>query len=214
VRWGLLSLLFFYVWVTASYVLLKWVNPPFTGVHVQRRVESWFKKGKYQKRYTFVPLKTMSRDLPWAVVAAEDGRFFTHHGFDWEQIQDAVEEGMEDKRRRGASTISQQLAKNLFFTTHANPIRKALEFTIVPIQELILGKQRTLELYLNVIEMGPGVYGAESAAKYHYHTSAARMTRDQCVRLAAILPSPRRRQPARMNKYAAIIETRLAQLGH
>jgi monofunctional biosynthetic peptidoglycan transglycosylase len=212
-RWALLLTLAYYAWIVLSLFLLKFIDPPFTTVHLQRRVESWFHKGKYVKRYTFVPLKSISTPFQWAVIAAEDGNFFKHHGFDWEQIQDAIEDQLEDGRTRGASTISQQLTKNIFFTTHGNPIRKALEFTIVPLQERILGKQRILELYLNVIEMGPGVYGAEAAAQYHYHTSAARITRDQGARLAAILPSPRRRVPARMDRYSAIILTRMGQLG-
>jgi len=115
--------------------------------------------------------------------------------------------------RRGASTITQQLVKNLFFTTHRNPVRKAFEYTLAPMADWILGKQRILELYLNVIEWGPGVWGAEAAAQYHYHTSAARLDREQAARLAAILPSPRRRKPQRMNQYSELIQERMQQHG-
>lgn len=211
--WFLYAVLAYYGFIVVALAGLRLIDPPFTGVHVQRRVQSWFKKGKYQKRYTFVPLERISSNFQWAVIAAEDGHFYQHHGFDWEQIRVAVEDGMEDKRIRGASTISQQLVKNLFFTTSGSAIRKGLEFTITPLAELILGKKRILELYLNVIEWGPGVFGAEAAAQYHYHTTAARIGREQGARLAAILPSPLRRVPARMDRYSAIILTRMGQLG-
>ncbi|WP_228486564.1 monofunctional biosynthetic peptidoglycan transglycosylase [Paludibaculum fermentans] len=211
--WFLYLVLGFYAFIVLALAGLRFIDPPSTGVQTQRRVQSWFRKGKYQKRYTFVPLARISPNFQWAVIAAEDGRFYQHHGFDWDQIKDAVEDGMEDRRIRGASTISQQLVKNLFFTTTASAIRKGLEFTITPLAELILGKKRILELYLNVCEWGPGVFGAEAAAQYHYHTNAAKITRDQGARLAAILPSPLRRTPARMDRYSAIILTRMGQLG-
>ena len=140
-----------------SLTLLRWIDPPTTALQVQQRVESWFRPGAYQKRYEFVPLGRISVHVAHAAVAAEDSRFYQHHGFDWIEIKDAVTEDWEEGRLRGASTISQQLVKNLYLTTHGGPIRKALEFPIVWMAELILGKRRILELYLNVIEMGPGV---------------------------------------------------------
>lgn len=214
VRWLVYAVLAFYAWIVLALAGLRFVDPPTTGVQMERRVQSWFQNGKYQKRYVFVPLARIAPAFQWAVVAAEDGNFYKHHGFDWEQIQVAVEEGMEKKRVRGASTISQQLVKNLFFTTAGSAVRKGLEFTITPLAELILGKKRILELYLNVVEWGPGVFGAEAAAQYHYHVSAARIGREQGARLAAVLPSPRRRRPERMDRYSAIILTRMEQLGH
>lgn len=193
---------------------LRFVNPPTTGVQIQRRIESWFAKGKYTKRQEFVPLRRISSQLQHAVIAAEDGNFYRHYGIDWSQVQSAIEESAETgEPPRGASTIPQQLVKNLFFTTHRNPVRKAFEYTLAPMAVAILGRSRVLELYLNVIEWGPGVYGAEAAAEYHYHTSAAALNRDQAARLAAILPAPRRRRPERMNQYSAIIEDRMKLLG-
>jgi monofunctional biosynthetic peptidoglycan transglycosylase len=148
------------------------------------------------------------------VIAAEDGRFYRHHGIDWEQVEKVAEQSSETGRiRRGASTITQQLVKNLFFTTHRNPLRKAFEYTLAPLADWILGKQRVLELYLNVIEWGPGIYGIEEAAEYNYHTTAAQLTRDQSARLAACLPAPRRRRPARMDRYSLIILERMTQHG-
>jgi monofunctional biosynthetic peptidoglycan transglycosylase len=101
----------------------------------------------------------------------------------------------------------------LFFTTHRNPVRKAFEYTLAPMADLILGKRRVLELYLNVIEWGSGVYGAEAAAEYHYRTSVDELDREQSARLAACLPSPRRRKPARMDHYSALIMVRMNQVG-
>ncbi len=147
------------------------------------------------------------------MIAAEDARFYSHFGFDWTEIKDAVFDDLEEGRVRGASTMTQQLVKNLFFTTHGSLLRKAAEASLVVPAELILGKRRILELYLNVVEWGPGVYGAEAAARYHYRTTSAQLNREQAARLAAILPSPRRRRPARMDSYSAEILKRMDQMG-
>ena len=180
---------------------------------MQRRVESWVGKGQYTKRRTYVPLSRISIQLQHAVISAEDGHYYKHHGIDWEQVQKAAQESVETGRVRGASTITQQLVKNLFFTTHRNPIRKALEYTLAPMADFILGKQRALELYLNIVEWGPGIWGAEAAAGYHYRTTAAKLDRDQASRLAACLPSPRRWRPSFMDVYAADIRSRMAIVG-
>jgi len=211
--WFLLLVAWFFGLAALGFVALRWIDPPFTMVHVERRIESWFHRGAYRKRYTFVPLDSISPAFQHAVIAAEDARFFHHHGFDWHEVHEAVEDGLEDGKLRGASTIDEQLAKNLFLTTNRSLLRKGLEVTLVPLEELFLSKRRILELYMNVVEWGPGVYGAEAAAQYHYGVPAARIGREQGARLAAILPSPRRRQPARMNRYAARILTRMDQLG-
>ena len=201
------------LWGLALFAL-RYVDPPTTGVQIQRRVESMFSKGAYKKRQTFVPLHRISPTLQHAVIAAEDGNFYKHYGIDWTQVRQVIEDSADaGEVTRGASTIPQQLVKNLFFTTHANPVRKALEFTLAPMAVMILGRNRLLELYLNVIEWGPGVFGIEAAAQYHYHTSAALLNREQSARLAAILPSPRRRRPERMNQYSAIIQDRMRVLG-
>lgn len=210
---SLLTLLSAYGLLVALLALVRFVDPPCTSVHIQRRVESWFAPGKYVKRYEPVSLGSISPHLQHAVIAAEDGKFYTHWGFDFQQIQIAIEDEQEGKRLRGASTITQQLMKNLFFTTRFGFVRKAAEAAATPAAELILGKKRILELYLNVVEWGPGVYGAEAAANHHYRTSARRLTREQSSRLAAILPSPLRRKPARMDRYSGIIQTRMTQMG-
>ncbi|HEV8413837.1 MAG TPA: monofunctional biosynthetic peptidoglycan transglycosylase [Bryobacteraceae bacterium] len=198
----------------AALLALRYIDPPTTGVQIQRRIESMFVKGAYKKRQTFVPLRRISPQLQHAVIAAEDGNFYRHYGVDWGQVRQVIEDSADaGEVTRGASTIPQQLVKNLFFTTHANPIRKAFEFTLAPMAVMILGRNRVLELYLNVIEWGPGVFGIEAAAEYHYHTSAGALNREQSARLAAVLPSPRRRKPERMNQYSAIIQDRMRLLG-
>lgn len=203
-----------YLFWTASLFAMKYVDPFTTGVQIQRRLEAMWSGKPYHKRFTFVPLSKISPNLQHAVISAEDGHFYRHHGVDWEQVQKVAEESNETgKIKRGASTITQQLVKNLFFTTHRNPVRKAFEYTLAPLADRILGKRRVLELYLNLIEFGPGVFGAEAAAEYHYHTTAAQLDREQAARLAAIVPSPRRRKPARMNQYSADIMKRMRQVG-
>jgi monofunctional glycosyltransferase len=190
---------------------LRWIDPPFTAVHAERRIEALAARAGYQKRYRFVPLERISRDLQRAVVAAEDDRFWQHRGFDWVEVRSAVEEEIADGRTRGASTITQQLVKNLFLTTWRSPLRKAAEVPLTVAAEPILGKRRILELYLNVVEWGPGVYGAEAAAQHHYGVPAARLSREQAARLAAVLPAPLRRRPERMDGSAARILERMAR---
>jgi monofunctional biosynthetic peptidoglycan transglycosylase len=213
-RWVVVFVLAYYVLCLAGLCYLKVLPPLTTGVQAQRRIEAMVSHKPYSKRSKFVPLSGISRDLQHAVIAAEDGRFYQHHGFDWKEIQKVAEKDAEDGRLgRGASTITQQLVKNLFLTTHRSIIRKGVEFTLTPAAEFILGKERILELYLNEIEWGPGVYGAEAAADTWYHTTTGRLTRDQAARLAAIIPAPRRRRPARMNQYSADIQERMRQMG-
>lgn len=180
---------------------------------MQRRFQSWIHFKSYQKRHKFVPIKQISPDLQHAVIAAEDARFYQHHGFDWQAIQRAAEQDLEGDRIRGGSTLTQQLVKNLFFGTSRSILRKGAEASLVPVAELVLGKQRILELYLNEVEWGPGVYGADAACRYHYKTSARNIGREQSARLAAILPSPLKRRPQRMNNYSAVVLTRMQQVG-
>jgi monofunctional glycosyltransferase len=203
------------LWLLAVLILIacRWINPPTTALHIQRRVQSWTSPRPYHARYKFVPLSQIAPDLQHAVVAAEDTHFCQHHGFDWHEIQIAAQEDLEGDRTRGASTISQQLVKNLFFGTGGSIFRKAAEVTLVPVAELVLGKRRILEIYLNVVEWGPGIYGAESACRYYDETSARNIGRQPAARLAAILPAPLKRRPERMNNYSAIILRRMSQMG-
>jgi len=194
------------------FVAARWIDPPTTAMHVERRLQAWIHHDPYQKRYRFIPLRQILPNLQHAVIAAEDARFYQHHGFDWREIHLAAKEDMEGGRRRGGSTITQQLVKNLFFGTGGSFLRKGAEFTLVPVAELVLGKQRILELYLNVVEWGPGIYGAESACRFYYKTSARNIDRQQAARLSAILPAPLRRRPERMNSYSAVILRRMSRM--
>jgi monofunctional biosynthetic peptidoglycan transglycosylase len=204
------------LWLLAALTLVaaKWIDPPTTAVHMERRVEAWIDGKPYRERYSFVPLSRISPDFQHAVIAAEDARFYQHHGFDWQAMEIAAEDDMEGGRRvRGGSTITQQLVKNLFFGTGRSLLRKGAEFTLVPVAELVLGKPRILELYLNVVEWGPGIYGAEAAARAYYGTEARDLDREQGARLAAILPAPLKRKPNRMDHYSAIIQERMREMG-
>ena len=193
---------------------LRWVDPPTTAVQIERRIGSIGSGRAYRKEYKPVPLERISPALRHAVIAAEDSRFYRHHGIDFTELEKVVDETVDEGRLgRGASTISQQLVKNLFLTTRGSIVRKAAEFVLAPLADVILGKERVIELYLNVIEWGPGVYGAEAAARHHYGTGAASLTREQAARLAACLPNPRRRTPARMGSYSARILERMRQMG-
>ena len=212
-RWLVIGVLS--TWSLAGMCLLgaRWIDPPSTAVHIQRRWQAWRHNAPYREHYKFIPLGQISLDLQHAVVAAEDARFYQHHGFDWHEIQIAAEEDLDGDRLRGASTITQQLVKNLFFGTGRSVLRKGAEFTLVPVAETVLGKRRILEIYLNVAEWGPGIYGAESACRYYYGSSARNVNREQAARLAAILPAPLKRRPDRMNYYSARILERMGQMG-
>jgi monofunctional biosynthetic peptidoglycan transglycosylase len=213
-QWAALAVVV--LWGAAALMLVaaRWIDPPTTAVQMERRVQAWMHGTPYKKRYRFVPLREISPDLQHAVIAAEDGRFYEHDGFDWHQIEIAADEDLEGGHRvRGASTIDQQLVKNLLLGTERSLVRKGVEFTLVPVAEVVLGKRRILELYLNVVEWGPGIYGAEAACHAWYGTSARAIGRDDAARLAAILPAPRRRKPERMNRYSGLIEERMRQVG-
>jgi monofunctional biosynthetic peptidoglycan transglycosylase len=204
-----------FLWLLAALLLLsaRWIDPPTTAVHIQRRLQAWAHNTPYRKRYKFIPLSQISPNLQHAVIAAEDARFYQHHGFDWHEIQIAADDDLEGGRTRGASTITQQLVKNLFFGTGRSILRKGAEFTLVPLAELFLGKQRILEIYLNVVEWGPGIYGADAACHAYDGTAARNTDRQQAARLAAILPAPLKRRPARMNQYSGLILERMRQMG-
>ena len=202
------------LWSLAALTLVaaRWIDPPTTAVHVERRLQAWIHHAPYHERYHFIPLGEISPNLQHAVVAAEDARFYQHHGFDWHAIQIDAEEDMEGGRTRGASTITQQLVKNLFFGTGRSILRKGAEATLVPVAEFVLGKRRILEIYLNVVEWGPGIYGAEPACRNYDRTAARNIGREQAARLAAILPAPLKRRPERMNNYSVLILERMRQM--
>ncbi len=165
----------------------------------------------------WTPLAAMATAMPRAVIGAEDGNFCAHWGFDVEAIKAAATRNAEGERLRGGSTISQQTAKNAFLWPGRSYVRKGLEAWFALLIELVWGKPRIMEVYLNIAEMGPGVYGAEAAAQHHFGTSAARLTRQQAARLAAILPQPIKRNAGTpgpfVRRYSRAIEKRIRVVG-
>ena len=151
----------------------------------------------------WVPIEEMSPSLPVAVMASEDQRFLQHHGFDFKAIEQAARRNREhpEKRKLGASTISQQTAKNVFLWPGRSWVRKGFEAYFTTLIEIFWSKQRIMEVYLNSIEMGDGIYGADAVAEWHFHTRASQLTRQQCALIAASLPNPRRFNSAKPSGY-------------
>jgi monofunctional biosynthetic peptidoglycan transglycosylase len=190
------AVLFFWLLEMPDVSALRATNPTVTALMEARRTQA--KGHTIERHWTWVPLSRISPYLRQAVVESEDASFFTHEGFDWEGIKDAALYNLEaGKLKRGGSTITQQLAKNLYLSSERSLLRKAREALITRSLEQHLTKERILELYLNVAEWGQGVYGAEAAAHHHFKKSSHDLTADEAAWLAAILPSPRRYDPIR-----------------
>lgn len=206
-------LLGYYVLCLTLLGLYRFVDPPLTGVQLQRIVEARFAGDEYGVRKRPVEFTTLPAHVPRAVAAAEDGRFWDHWGFDFREMRVAGASVLDGRMPRGASTITQQLVKNLFGTTHRNPLRKAYDFSLTVPAELILGKERILELYLNNVEWGPGVFGIEAGARHHYGRSARSLSRAQAAGMAALLPGPRTRTPANTGWYRGEILRRMTHRG-
>ncbi|MDG4474588.1 monofunctional biosynthetic peptidoglycan transglycosylase [Thiovibrio frasassiensis] len=183
-------------------ILFRWVPLPCSSLMIQRQVASlWEKEKEYRFRYQWVALEKMSPYAPLAAIASEDQKFFSHMGFDFEAIEKAWEHNQRRKRVHGASTISQQVAKNLFLWPGRSFIRKGLEVYFTLLLEGLWPKHRILEVYLNVAEFGPGIFGVEAASKVYFHKSAAKLNSAEAAILAAILPSPLRSSAARPSGY-------------
>ena len=175
----------------AQVILFKYINPPFTPLMLYRLAH------REGMQYRWKPLSWMSPFLQQAVLAAEDQRFPDHNGFDFNQINEALQEYADNKPLRGASTISMQVARNLFLWQGRSWTRKALEAYYTVLIELLWTKQRILETYLNVAEWGKGIFGAEAAAIHYFRCSASAVSREQAALLAAVLPNPRKWSPVR-----------------
>ncbi len=192
------ALLFLWLLTMPNVSLLKTTNPQTTALIEARQVQAQRDHKPIGRHWIWVSLPKISPSLRRAVVAAEDAAFFTHEGFDWEGIKDAALYDLEKgEMKRGGSTITQQLAKNLYLSSERSMFRKIHEALITRELERHLSKERILEIYLNVAEWGRGVYGAEAAARHHFQKSAKDLTEDEAAWLAAILPSPRRYDPMR-----------------
>ena len=190
---GCIAAFLLYFWLTYPNVAkLRDTNPESTAM-IDNRMAEAESEGRAPKRVqTWVPLDRISPNVFRAVIAGEDTRFFEHDGFDYDALREAAEENWEQKKIvRGASTITQQLAKNLYLSESKDPLRKIREAMITKSLESNLTKWRILEIYLNVIEWGDGVYGVEAAAQTHFGTSAARLSASQAAYLSAMIPNPR-----------------------
>ena len=175
-----------------SVIIFKWVPIPSTPLMAIRAIENKFDGKDMVCSHDWVPIEKISTNLQKAVIASEDGNFLTHHGFDFNAIQKAMQNNEKGRKLKGGSTISQQTAKNVFLWQGRSYIRKGLEAYFTVLIELIWGKERIMEVYLNSIEMGNGVYGAQAASKYWYRKYAADLTPIEAAGIAAILPNPRK----------------------
>jgi monofunctional glycosyltransferase len=174
-----------------SVLLFRWIDPPYSAFMAEAQLSAWTSRDPtYVVRHTWVNLQRISPNLPLAVVASEDQKFPEHWGFDVEAIEKAYALNRHSHRVRGASTISQQVAKNLFLWSGRSYFRKGLEAYFTVLIEACWPKRRILEIYLNIAEFGYGTYGAEAAAQRFFHKSAARLTRSDAAVLAAVLPNP------------------------
>jgi monofunctional biosynthetic peptidoglycan transglycosylase len=202
IRFGMILALGLFLASVLSVLILRFVPVWVTPLMVIRSIEQLTDPEKEVRlKHDWVPLSEISSHVPLAVIAAEDQKFTTHNGFDWESIQQARKEIESGKRFRGGSTISNQTAKNVFLWQGRNLFRKGLEAYFTLLIEGIWGKRRIMEVYLNVIEMGEGIYGIEAAAQYYYKKPALEISRQQAAFIAATLPNPRRWNPTKPTNY-------------
>ena len=198
-------------------LVLRWVPPPFTALMVERKLESWQSGEPIDLQRRWRPWSELPDDLKMAVIAAEDQKFAEHWGFDIAAIRAALAHNERGGSLRGASTLSQQVAKNLFLWSGRSWARKGLEAWLTGWIELLWPKQRILEVYLNSVEWGNGIFGAEAAAQHHFDTGAPYLSTRQASQLAAVLPNPRvwnaGRPSAYVNQRAAWIRQQMRQLG-
>ena len=194
-----------FVAVTLFFTLLyKFVNPPLTPLMAQRFVEQIFDEEKEVRfKRDYVPIEDISPNLINAVVASEDGKFMKHSGFDFEELERSYKSNKANKGKkiRGGSTISMQTAKNAFLFPHRTYVRKAFEAYFTKLIELMWGKKRIMEVYLNIIEFGDGIYGCEAAAQHYFNKSAKELTKTEAAQLAVSLPNPRKFNPDNRTQY-------------
>ncbi len=215
-RWIRNILIFFFTSTILAVVILKYIPVYVTPLMLIRCVEAVMDGKTPEINHHWVPLEKISHNLPQAVMASEDNLFLKHKGFDLEQIQKAQIEAQQGKRQRGASTISQQTARNVFLWQHRSWLRKGLEAYFTFLIEAVWGKERIMEVYLNSIEMGQGIYGADAVARINFGTTPGKLTREQCAYIAVSLPNPRERDSghptARMRKMHKTILKRMKQI--
>jgi monofunctional biosynthetic peptidoglycan transglycosylase len=195
------AIIVFLVLSIFSVIVYRWVPVPFTPLMIIRNVEQWGKGEKAPFEHDWVPLDKISSNLGKAVIVSEDQKFLTHSGFDFEAIEKAFEKNKKRKRIKGGSTISQQTAKNVFLWPQRSYVRKGFEVYFTFLIEVFWGKERILEVYLNSIEMGNGVYGAEAAAQHWFRKPAAKLSKYEAASIAAILPNPRKYKATNSSGY-------------
>lgn len=205
-------ILFFFISTILTVVIYRFIPVYFTPLMVIRSTQQIFKGEKTVWHHSWVSFDKISPHLPMAVIASEDNRFATHNGFDFIEIKKAMKENETRKRKRGASTISQQTAKNVFLWPQSSWTRKGLEVYFTWLIELCWSKERIMEVYLNSIEMGKGIYGAEATAKYKFHTTAAKLTAGQSALIAATLPNPIRFDSAHPSAYILRRQSQILRL--
>ena len=193
----------FFASTILSVTILRWVPVWFTPLMFIRMSQQAAAGQQLKMHHHWVPLENIAPELPKAVMASEDARFLEHNGFDYKAIEQAAMRNIKhpEKRKLGASTISQQTAKNVFLWPGRSWLRKGFEVYFTTLIELMWSKQRIMEVYLNSIEMGDGIYGADAVAELHFHTTAARLTRAQCALIAVSLPNPRVMNSAQPSAY-------------
>ena len=200
-RWIWKATLWFIGLSILSVIIFKWVPVPITPLMITRAVENKLEGKDALLTHDWVSIENISPNLQKAVIASEDGNFLKHNGFDFKAMQKAFKNNQKGKRLKGGSTISQQTAKNVFLWQGRSYLRKGLEAYFTVLIELIWGKERIMEVYLNSIEMGNGVYGAESAARHWYRKSAVDLTKQEAAGIAAILPNPRKYKATNSSSY-------------
>jgi monofunctional biosynthetic peptidoglycan transglycosylase len=200
-RWIKKAMLWFFAISILLVVVFKWVPIPYTPLMAIRALENKLEGKDAVLSHDWVPLEEISPNLQKAVIASEDGNFLNHHGFDFQAMQKAFKNNQKGKRIKGGSTISQQTAKNVFLWQGRSYLRKGLEAYFTVLIELIWGKERIMEVYLNSIEMGKGVYGAEEASKHWYRKSAVNLTKREAAGIAAILPNPLKYKATNSSSY-------------
>lgn len=191
-KWLQWAVIIFFASSILTVVAFRWLPVPVTPLMLIRCVQQMSRGEHVRLRHHWMPMSEISTDLPLAVMASEDQLFREHNGFDFNAIGQAIKERKAGRRQRGGSTISQQTAKNIFLWPGHSWMRKGLEAYFTILIELIWGKDRIMEVYLNSIEMGDGIYGAEAVAHWHFQSSARDLTRRQCALIAATLPNPLR----------------------
>src|SRR5690606_24995456 len=199
--WVLKGILAFFAITILWVIALRFINPPITYLMLQRGFERKEAGKEWKIDRKWLAYEDMSDNLKRAAIAGEDAHFMTHNGFDTDAIKKAFERNQEGKKLRGGSTISQQTAKNVFLWPERSWLRKGLETYFTGLIELFWSKKRILEVYLNVIEMGQGVYGAEAAAQYYFHKSGKSLTKKEAALIIAILPSPQKWDARRPSAY-------------